>query len=593
MRMLPRVSITRVQFRNFKAFQNFSLHLDSMNVLVGPNNAGKSTIVGAFRVLAAGLQKAHARSPERVMGPEGMRSGYSIARDTMPISVENVHTNYADTDTTATFHLSNEASLTVYFNSSGDCVMFFDHLGGPIRGPAAFKKAFPIGVSAVPVLAPLEHEEPLVRDVTVQRNLATHRASRNFRNYWLKNQDQFQHFQDLITETWPGMDVLAPEVVTSQDPYVSMFCIEGPERMQRELFWVGSGFQIWCQLVTHLIRAEGASLVVIDEPEIYLHPQLQRALLAILRDLGPDVLLATHSSDMIQEADPSDIVLIESFRQSGKRVTGDTATREALGLVGSARNDVLTSAARTRRIAFVEGEEFKMVRQFAECAGMRGLARTSNITPLPLGGFLPPQQILAIVRGISEALGALVQFAVILDRDYRSDEEINRITTVLSRRIPLVHVHSRKEIENYLLVPSAIDRAVDTALEEQRRRGMAYAKRSKNTEDIIDVLTESDKSEIQGNYIGRRVDYARREGHRADTGQISAETIEWFGDRWSRLDTRLAIVPGKRVMSRLNSRLQQDYGLSLTPRKIIASMRPEELDDDLMDLLRALDHMAR
>ena len=74
-----------------------------------------------------------------------------------------------------------------------------------------------------------------------------------------------------------------------------MFCLE--DRMTRELYWAGFGFQIWCQLLTHLCRAQDSSLVVIDEPEVYLHPDVQRQLIGILRELGPDVLLATHSTE--------------------------------------------------------------------------------------------------------------------------------------------------------------------------------------------------------------------------------------------------------------------------------------------------------
>ncbi|HSU83606.1 MAG TPA: AAA family ATPase, partial [Thermoanaerobaculia bacterium] len=43
------VTITSVEFRNFKAFSHFSISLQSLNILVGPNNCGKSTILGAFR----------------------------------------------------------------------------------------------------------------------------------------------------------------------------------------------------------------------------------------------------------------------------------------------------------------------------------------------------------------------------------------------------------------------------------------------------------------------------------------------------------------------------------------------------------------
>lgn len=58
--------IISVKFSHYKAFKSFSLKLQDFNVLVGPNNAGKSTIVGAFRILSEGLRRARVKSPERV-----------------------------------------------------------------------------------------------------------------------------------------------------------------------------------------------------------------------------------------------------------------------------------------------------------------------------------------------------------------------------------------------------------------------------------------------------------------------------------------------------------------------------------------------
>ena len=69
---------TKVAFKRFKAFESFTLNLRRMNVMVGPNNAGKSTILAAFRILAEGLRKANRRRPELVEAPEGPRYGYSV-----------------------------------------------------------------------------------------------------------------------------------------------------------------------------------------------------------------------------------------------------------------------------------------------------------------------------------------------------------------------------------------------------------------------------------------------------------------------------------------------------------------------------------
>jgi len=49
---------TRVEFTRFKAFKKFSLTLRHFNILVGPNNAGKSTVLAGFRILAAAMRRA-------------------------------------------------------------------------------------------------------------------------------------------------------------------------------------------------------------------------------------------------------------------------------------------------------------------------------------------------------------------------------------------------------------------------------------------------------------------------------------------------------------------------------------------------------
>ena len=61
-------------------------------------------------------------------------------------------------------------------------------------------------------------------------------------------------------------------------------------------------------------------MLVVDEPEIYLHPDVQHQLVSILRDAGPDILAASHSTEIIGEADPTEILIVDKTKQSATRL---------------------------------------------------------------------------------------------------------------------------------------------------------------------------------------------------------------------------------------------------------------------------------
>jgi hypothetical protein len=115
-------SYTRVDFIHFKSFSRFSLKLRHFNILVGPNNAGKSTILTAFRILAAVMRKANSRKPELIRGPQGTTRGYSVDLRGISVAKENIFHNYDDSEPAfVDFHLSNGNKLTLYFPEQGSC----------------------------------------------------------------------------------------------------------------------------------------------------------------------------------------------------------------------------------------------------------------------------------------------------------------------------------------------------------------------------------------------------------------------------------------------------------------------------------------
>ena len=67
--------------------------------------------------------------------------------------------------------------------------------------------------------------------------------------------------------------------------------------------------QIWLQLLLHLFRQRDADVVVLDEPDVFLHSDLQRRLLQLLESLPAQTISSTHSAEVIAEADSSESVV--------------------------------------------------------------------------------------------------------------------------------------------------------------------------------------------------------------------------------------------------------------------------------------------
>lgn len=581
--------LSGITFGNFKAFQQYSLTLEQVNILVGPNNCGKSTIIGALRALDSGIKIARSRPPQRVYFDDNSEIGYRIPGDSLPISLENVHTNYNSEVSTVTFNLNNRNRLRLIFPVDGGCVLIPDVDGQIVGSAATFKRYFPISLTVVPVLGPVEHHETRRERGTVVEGLSTHRASRHFRSYWHYFSDGFEEFARLVRFTWPGMEVEPPELDMSSGE-LRMFCRE--ERITRELYWVGFGFQIWCQLLTHLSRSKGNSLVVVDEPETYLHPDVQRQLLGIVRDIGADVVLATHSSEIMSEADPSEIVLIDKRKRAGERLRDVVGVQRALDAVGSAQNITLTALARSRRVLFVEGEnDFRLLRRFARRLGLQELAAGLGIIALPSGGFGSWQRITTLAAGIAEALGATLSIAAVYDRDYYCSEQIDEVVGTLSRHLKLAYFHKRKEIENYLLIPDVLDRALGRVLAERAAREVFPNPSNVSVANILLNITKPMRDLVLSQIMARRWDHLRSTGH--DLADINRDTIAWFDQRWNDLVERLSIVPGKEVLRGLRSHLQEHFSVSLTDARIVESMRRDDVPNDLRELLQALDRFRQ
>jgi energy-coupling factor transporter ATP-binding protein EcfA2 len=571
--------VTGVEFVNFKALRDFKLELGPINVLVGPNNCGKSTIISAFRALDVGIRKASSKSATIVEGPRGRTLGHILQADALPLSLENVHTDYKGNDSSITFRLSNGNSMMLWFPEGRATVLIPTAGQRQLRSPSDFKREFAVSLGVVPVLGPVEHREELLTDDYVRRFIGTHRASRLFRNYWRLYPEGFEDFANLVAQTWPSMTIARPEVIMGTPPILAMFSREAG--FPRELFWSGFGFQIWCQLLTHITRARSATGLIVDEPEVYLHPDVQRQLMGILRDAGPSVLIATHSTEIIADADVHEIIEVDKAKQRGRRLRDVAEVQVVLEAIGSVHNVTLTKIARNRRVLFVEDDDdYKRLRRFAARLGLRSFSSGMAVSSVPSGGFSSWQQIKHMAGLLERTLSAKLSIAAVYDRDYWCSEEIAEAHDELRRVITLAHFHGRKELENYMLVPTALNRIVSD-----------HVGSPVDLSDVIHDITEPRKAEWLGQYLAKKSEYLRRT--KKDPATANAEAYAWFEKKWATIDGRIEISCGKEVLSAIRAHCKTAWNISLTDIRLIDSLRRDEIPTDLVELLRSLDGFAR
>ena len=331
---------------------------------------------------------------------------------------------------------------------------------------------------------------------------------------------------------------------------------------------------------------------MIDEPDIYLHADLQRQLLGILKTLSPDILIATHSTEIITEADPDDLLVISKRFQSAKRIKDPSQLQEIFHVLGSNLNPILTQLAKTKRALFVEGKDFQVLSRFARKLSRSQVANRSDFAVIPVEGF-NPMKVRDFVLGMETTLGAKVLAGVIFDRDYRSNEECSNEVAALKKYSVFARIHERKELENFLLVPDPLRRAVKRRVSERSHRTGNDIIFDEDVTDILTRLTTPLRHKIEARYLVRRRPFEKARNPGLDESTIDEKMMAEFDEVWKDIHQRCILVPGKKILSAFNTYLQDTYGITVSPSLIIDCFRKSDIPSEMVELIDEIEEFRK
>lgn len=148
--------------------------------------------------------------------------------------------------------------------------------------------------------------------------------------------------------------------------YLRVDCVSGsvngyqftkhPNFNARDIMVEGSGFLQWLSVYT-LALSEEFNVILLDEPDAHLHTQLQKNLTERLEDItiqkGKQVLLATHSTELIRAYEPSKILALAHSR--GKYLSSDDDKIGLLSGIGTMYSPKIHKLTEGKRLLIVEG----------------------------------------------------------------------------------------------------------------------------------------------------------------------------------------------------------------------------------------------
>jgi energy-coupling factor transporter ATP-binding protein EcfA2 len=342
---------------------------------------------------------------------------------------------------------------------------------------------------------------------------------------------------------------------------------------------MGHGLQMWLQIVWFLARAEADATVVLDEPDVYMHPDLQRKLLTVVRERFKQLIVATHSVEIVSDVDPQSILSIDRRQARSEFVTSLPGLQEVLDGLGSVQNIHVARLMRAGSFYLVEGKDTKLLRLLqAVCTPQ---ATPIDVVPhAQLGGRGGWGSGVPAKIPTTNAQGASIRTFAILDRDYFPDAEIAERYDEARRWGVQLRVWSRKELENYVLVPQAISRYIARQLDGSLRSPDAEAVTTEIDRIVAGMHDEPILDSMATLLLARDKKGGLAKANKAARAMLAK--------RWQARDDRWAVASGKDVVTRLSAWSQREFDIGFGPDALARELKPHEVDPEIIEVLAAI-----
>lgn len=306
-----------------------------------------------------------------------------------------------------------------------------------------------------------------------------------------------------------------------------------------------------------------------------LHPDLQRRLVRLLDSLSVQVVLASHSADVIAEA-PADGILWVDRRIGGARRAKSQQSLAALSAsLGSTYNLALARSMRAKLVIATDCQDVRVIRQVAKHVGATNVANEHLVSIVQLREVSAWSGTASTGKSLREVLPASLRAVILLQGGHRPSQMNDEIVANLSAPDVTVAFLTRPEVENHLLDPEVIARVSGSA-----RETVAV-----HLTEIYSKLRDATRTAFTAAWVA-----AAPIGRTRDALEAAEN---YFDLAWEDTSRRIELVRGTLVIEAINPWLESQGYRGISGLVLARSIRPQSISSDLMTTILAIDEMLQ
>lgn len=330
--------IKKIELHNFKSIQHVDLDFGSINVLIGANGAGKSNFISFLKLLKS-LQNDNLNTYvaengymdnlvyfgcegepfiqgqvvfSEEVGSPSYRYELKLTQDHRNLALAKI--NFESSDRLNVKKEGEELTSDIYtsLNGTGQSIHLLREDEEVYKITVQYFKDF-----YVYHFPDTSDRSPLLRTARLHDNV-----------FFREDGSNIAAFLYYLQEKHPQRFYLIEKVIQSIAPFFGKFILK-PDRINPEfiqLEWQENGYERYqnahnlsdgtlrfIALTTLMLQPEPPKVIIIDEPELGLHPSAIEKLAGMVRKVSAksQVILATQSIQLVNNFEPEDIIVVD------------------------------------------------------------------------------------------------------------------------------------------------------------------------------------------------------------------------------------------------------------------------------------------